>query len=376
MFNLGNNLKRSWQILWNYKVLWFFAFLLALFSGGGGGGGNSGIQYSGGREASSSHYTPGQWGVWGRQIEAWFLQNISPLFETEQRALETAIWIIVGVMALAIVFGLIAALVRYPTESAIIRMVNERENTGAKLRFKEGWKLGWTHRALNMFLIDLMLAIPVLIYIAIIAVVAVTSFFGLYYNRDITLTAGTGVLIAALILLTIVFVLGMVFLGILRQFFVRAAVIEGKNFGESFSRGWQLFKKNSGNALLMWITLIGVMIVVGIALVIVAIILVPAYAILAIPGAIAAAIPGAIAYGISSLFAGQVVTWIIAALIAIPFFFIVTFSPLILLGGLVQLFSSNNWTLTYRQFAGMEQPPVLPQPEPVTPPAVPAEPVG
>ena len=104
--------------------------------------------------------------------------------------------------------------------------------------------------------------------------------------------------------------------------------------------------------------------------VLVAFLLIPTYVIMAIPGAIVAAVPAAIAYGISSLFVSQVVTWIIAGVVAIPFLFAIVFSPLIFIGGLVQLFNSNNWTLSYRQFITLEVPPVLPE----TPPALPVQP--
>ena len=41
MINIGKILKRSWYILWNYRILWIFGILLALTTGGGNSG-NSG----------------------------------------------------------------------------------------------------------------------------------------------------------------------------------------------------------------------------------------------------------------------------------------------------------------------------------------------
>ncbi len=375
MFNLGNNLKRSWQILWNYKVLWIFAFLLALFTGRSGGSDSNGIRYTFGNETRTpAGPLPGQWGVWSKQLEAWFMQNISPLFSTEARAFQTMLWVVLAIVLIALVFGLIASLVRYPAESAIIRMVDEHAATGKKVSFKEGWRLGWTRRAVTMFLIDLVLSVPVFLFVAIVLTVALVNLNAIANaNFSYTFTPATGIVILLLVLLTLVIGLIMLFLGIVRPFFVRAAAIEGKRFGEAFERGWQLFKNNFGKSLLMWITLVGIMIGLGFVMIAAALILIPAYVLLAIPGAIVAAIPGAIALGIASIFTHPVLSWIISAIIAAPFFFIITFSPLILIGGLVQLYSSNNWTLTYRQFAGMEQPPALPATTPPT--EAPSEPV-
>ena len=42
MINIGKILKRSWHILWNYKILWIFGFLLAITAGGSGNSGRAG----------------------------------------------------------------------------------------------------------------------------------------------------------------------------------------------------------------------------------------------------------------------------------------------------------------------------------------------
>lgn len=369
MFNISNNLKRSWQILWNYKVLWIFAFLLALTSGNSsnGGSGGNGIRYTfNGNNNRSMH--SGQWQDWMNQAQTWINQNVNPLFANEATAIRTAIWIGVGLLVMIIVVGLLCALVRYPAESAIIRMVDEHERTGQKLRFKEGWKLGWTRRAFRLWVIDLILSIPVILFVIILVGGVFLIGLGEAINKAGSMLPVFFIIFA--ILFSLVFIALMVFLGLLRNFFTRAALLEDTGVGESFSRGWAVFRQNAKNAFLMWLVLIGIGLALGFGMVLVAFLLIPTYVIMAIPGAIVAAVPAAIAYGISSLFASQVVTWIIAGIVAIPFLFAIVFSPIIFVGGLVQLFSSNNWTLTYRQFITPEVPPVLP----TTPPVLPLQP--
>lgn len=368
MFNLGNNLKRSVEILWKYKVLWIFAFLLALTSGSGGSSNSGSFSNITNRfQSGQTGQMSGQWGVWMKQVEAWFTQNIAPLFATEQQALTTAIWIIVAVVLFAIVVGLLFALVRYPSESAIIRMVDEYEASGRKVKFGEGWKLGWTHRAFRMWVIDLILCIPVILFLALIVggtLLLITT----AYTTSNAMTAGPWIAwVIVGVLLALVLILAMIFLGILRNFFIRAAALEDTSIGESFRRGWQVFAHNAKNSILVWLTLIGVGIVVGFAMILVFFVLIPVYIIMAVPGAVVAAIPGAIGFGIASLFTGQIPAWIIAAVVALPFFSVVAFSPLILIGGLVELFRSNNWTLAYCQFTGREVPPAVVE----TPPALP-----
>ena len=54
MINIGKILKRSWHILWNYRVLWIFGILLALTTGGSG----SGSSNSGGSNSRRPKATP------------------------------------------------------------------------------------------------------------------------------------------------------------------------------------------------------------------------------------------------------------------------------------------------------------------------------
>jgi hypothetical protein len=79
-----------------------------------------------------------------------------------------------------------------------------------------------------------------------------------------------------------------------------------------------------------------------------------------IPAALVAAIPGLLAFAVASLFTTSPLTWIIAALFALPFFFTLVFAPLIFLQGWYLLYESNVWTLTYRELMLGGQPETQP----------------
>jgi hypothetical protein len=70
-----------------------------------------------------------------------------------------------------------------------------------------------------------------------------------------------------------------------------------------------------------------------------------------------AAIPGVIGYGIGSLFGVNVVAWIVAGVMGLPFFFLIVFAPVTLISGLYAVYESSVWTLTYRQMKAMAVPP-------------------
>lgn len=376
MFKIDQILKRAWQILWNYKILWVFGLLLTLTgagSRGGGGNGGSGYRssYSGGHETgnfpSNLENAP-----WAKCVVNWFNTNFGRFFDTPQHIWQSILVIFLIIVGFSLLVNLILALVRYPAETALIRMVDEHETSGTKRTFKQGWSLGWDRRAFNMWLIDLIISVPIFIIVMGFLVLMGFNIYQIILTegaRSFAVASFAGIILL-LILFMIPFMLFCAALNVLREYVVRFAAIEGENVGASFAKGWAFFKHNFKNTLLIWLVLIGVGIVAGIALMLAALILIPTYALMAIPGAVVAAIPGAIGYGITSLINPQVWPWVIGALLAIPFFFAITFSPISFVSGWVTIFTSNVWTLTFRQLKALSQ---TPPPFAEIPPSVPEQ---
>jgi hypothetical protein len=353
MIDIGKILKRAWHILWNYKVLWIFGILLAITAGGGGGnggGGNSGYKFNGNVGNGNTY----QDAPWLQEFNNWAQQNLDPLFTHPLEHIATFIWIGVGLLLFILVVSAIFAIIRYVSETSVIRMVNEHEQTGTKVGFKQGWKMGWSRAAFRMWLIDLILGLPALLFVLLLLGLGVAVYFSVTNGSQVTAVSGVVAAIGCAFLFIFAFVVLMIALGLLRHFFVRMAALENVGVGESFRRGWQMFKRNWKSAALMWLVMLGIGIGLTIAGFIVFFLLIPVYIILAVPGLIVAAIPALVAFGITSLFASGPLTWIIALFVGLPFLFLVLVSPLLLIGGWVQIFSSSVWTLTYREMKALE----------------------
>jgi hypothetical protein len=378
MIEIGNLLKRAWQILWNYKVLWFFGLILALTGAGGSSGGSGGSSnyrqsYSGNNNFNGfngiDRFTPrGDLPAWMNDMGNWFNLKVLPLFATPEKALQTAIIIAAIFIGFCIVMGLLFALLRYPAETATMRMVDDYDATGNKLKFKQGWKLGWNVRAFRVWLVDLLLGLPGLLFVAILLGLGILFAVNASTMTD-RVAPGLVVGIGLFIVFCLAFGLFMAALGLLRQFVSRAAAIDGMTVGAAFAEGWRMFKRYFKHAFLVWLVLLGIGIGFGFAAMIVFFILIPAYAVMSIPGAVLAAIPGAIGFGITSIFTNGWLPWLVAALVALPVFLTVVFSPLSFVSGLYVIFDSNVWTLTYRQFKLMDSIPAVPAAA-VVPPAV------
>jgi hypothetical protein len=247
-------------------------------------------------------------------------------------------------------------------------MVDEYEQSGTKVKFKDGWRLGWNKRAFRLWLVDLLVALPAILVAAILLGAGILIALNAESMTD-SAWAGLAGIILLLVLFFIAFGLFMAALGMLREFVIRFVAIDGETVGEGFAKGWQMFKRNFKDIFITWLVLIGFGIAFGFAILIVFLVLIPAYGIMAVPGAVVAAIPGAIAYGIASIFSSAAwMPWVIGGLVALPFFFTVVFLPLSFVCGWYVIFGVNVWTLAFRQFKynatlpqiPVEVPPVMP----------------
>jgi hypothetical protein len=355
MIDIGKILKRAWHILWNYRILWIFGILLAL-TGGGGGGGN------GGGGSGSSNYNGGNgtpridWNSspFLHDLYNWFQANIEPILSHPNKYIATFIWLGVGLLLFIIIISVVTALIRYPVETAVIRMVDEYERTGTKVGFRQGWKLGWNRRAFRIWVIDLIVSLPVLLLLAILGGLGFLAFMGARSGHGAAVAASLITAIGCAFLFILAFIIFAVALSLLRQFFIRKAALEDAGIGASFRNGWDMFKHNWKNAGLMWLVMIGIGIGVGIAGLIVFFLLIPAYVVLALPAAVVALIPGLAVFGITSIFASGPLAWILGVLAALPFFFLIVFAPLTLVSGWYKIYASSVWTLTYREIQALE----------------------
>jgi len=350
MIDFGKILKRAWHILWNYRVLWIFGILLVIF--GGGGSSNPNIQWSLNNNNRYQGVTPST-NPTIQELNQWFQQNLDPLFQYPAQHIWTFVWIGVAFFLFILILAAIFSLVRYPAETAVIRMVDGYEQSGEKVGFRAGWKLGWNRRAFRMWLIDLITSIPFLALVSILLGLGVAVYFAVRSGSPVATVSSAVAAIGCFFLFILVMIVLSIALSLLRQFFVRMAALENTGVGDSFRKGWAMFKLNWKSAVLMWLIMIGIGIGVGIASIIVFFLLIPAYVILALPALIVAAIPGLIVFGITSIFASWPIALIFGLVVALPFFFTIALSPLLFVSGWVKIYESSVWTLTFREMKAL-----------------------
>jgi len=344
-------LKRAWEITWRYRALWIFGIILALTTGGGGfrgggGGGGDGIQYN----FKGEDFPDFQWG------------QISP-----PEVVSTLIAIGVGLACVIVILIIAATIARYVAETALIRMVDETEETGQQHSVRQGFRLGWSRTAWRLFLIKLLVSLPVAVAFILLFALALAPLLVWTTESTPARVIGTVTTIGLFFLtLFLAIVVGAV-LSLLTKFFWRACALEELGVIESIRQGFSVVRRHLKDVGIMWLIMVGVGIGWVIAMIAIAIVLLPAIILLIIVGGVLGGLPALLVGGLASLFFEGAVPWILAAVIGLPIFIMVVVAPWLFLGGLMEVFKSNVWTLTYRELRALEsvesEPDPLPEPD-------------
>ncbi len=309
----GYVLKRAWEIIWKFKILWIFGILAGFWQAGSSGGGNSGFRIS------------SQDRVVFPEIQNFFNQ-LGPGEVTLLIIL--AIAIIVVLVVVAVVLGAIGRV-------GLIRGTLKAEQGASKLTFSELWREGlaffW-----RVFGLNLLIALIVGFSVFILAPLGVI------------LSIGTlGIILICLIPLLCLLIPLAWLVGILIEQANVALVVENVDIIEAIKRGWQVFIDHIGSMIVM-----GLILIIGVSVIGGLIIGLPLIAIAA-PAALG------ITTGVFENARTGILISIVLFLIYLPF--------LLVFSGILRGYTQSAWTLTYLR---LTRPPMPPMPL-EAPPAAP-----
>ena len=359
-------LRRSWDILWNYRILWVFGLILAITVGGStfnGGGSGTGYQTN---NQEVQRYLPGDWNEYSINSPQEFFQKMEMAgselgselkgLVADQPEISTLFGILITALILLVLTGIGMTILRYVTETSVIRMVDEHETSGDKVTIKQGFKLGWSKRSWRLFLLDLLLLfLPGVILLSLLVLIGWTIVTTIIGGQQI-MVAGIFLVAGSAFLLILLSGLYFVLIGFLRNFIIRTCVLEDAGIGEAVKQGLALVRTNWKDAGMMWLIMIGLGIAWWIVSIILLFVMIPVILISVVLAALVACLPGLLAGSLSMLFM-PATPWaiIVGVIFALPFFILIAAAPLLFVEGLVQIFRSIVWTLVYREFSGEDK---------------------
>jgi len=353
-------LSRAWEILRDYRILWVFGIILALTGVGSVNiNGSSGVGSGSGQSGSGTfpfRYRK-EWNGDFQDVQEAFRRLFEQVAPSE--ALSWLITAIVVLIVLVLILVVIFTILRYVSETALIRMVDSYEQDGEKIGFRQGFRLGWSRVAWRLFLINLVIYLPaVLVFILLLLFAAAPLLIWLTGNQYLGGIA-TVFSIGLMVLFIFAFAIVMVAVSLVLQFIRRVCALEGLGVFASIRRGYELVRLNLKDSFLMGLIVVGLRIAYALVAILV---LIPVLVLAILVGGAA----GVFFAGISSLFASGTTPWIAGVIAGVPLFLLILIIPMTFMQGLYLTYISTTWTLSYRELHTLENldAPLIPAVEP------------
>lgn len=311
-------IKKAAHITFRYRALWILGFLWALVGGGGGGGGSASTRGSAnfGSGSNNWHFDKG---------------TLPDIFANPAAIIG---WIIL-LCGFLFILALVAAIGRYVLQAGIYRSLHKLDQEGESPSVREAFVQGWHRRTWRLFLQNLVISIPTVLALLLLLALAASPLLLLLANNDAA--KGIGIISAVVLIIGWIMVAVVVTaaIGILKQFWWRAAVVGDQDTFSAIYSSWRLVRANLGDVIIMWLLMLGIGILFGLV----------AIPLMLVLFALAGAIAGLPAYMLY-----QATESIIPALIwAIPTALIIVVIPMAFIKGLYLVFQASVWNQTYDQ---------------------------
>ena len=143
-------------------------------------------------------------------------------------------------------------------------------------------------------------------------------------------------------------------LSVLKRFFRQACGLENLGVIASIRRGWAVVRQNPVDVLVMWLIMLGVALGWTVVVALSFVVLFPLLMLFMALGGVTGALSACLAFLLSALIFEGALPVLLAVLVGLPMFILVMLAPWWCMGGLVQVFESSAWTLTYRELSAVE----------------------
>lgn len=342
-------LKRAWNILWSYRALWIFGMILAMAAGGASG---QTVWRGNNNDFNPPEDSQQRTWVFDENDPFWpqFFDNMGKEFDeagreftrlqagkTWERNVIRAAVVFASVM---VVLGITLTVMGYPARTAVIKMVDDYEETGEKRTVREGWRMGWSRQAWRLFLVDLLVWLPAfIIFIAVLAL-ALTPIISAMVGGP---TRGVLGLVASVGLMVLFFLFAFLYsvvFSLVKPVIYRKIAMEDMSVRQSFGEGFRMFGQFWKEYGLLWLIMKGIDLLWPIVL---------------IPFTILTGVIGlTFGGGVALLAGGNAIqsgdpSMVWSILVGLILLIIVMGVPLAFVGGFRKVYQSTSWTLSYRE---------------------------
>ncbi len=322
-------LKRAYHVTVKYPILWVFGFFATT-------GGTIGARFPTSWNFDHSGPFNFPWGR-GKSPDEFFHRLLGELSGFDFRA---HLAILLGVIAFFSILFLIWIVLHYVAETGLYRSVFELEASGERPTWSKGWHLGWSSRALHVFLVNLVVFLTVAFIIALAIFAGIALFVGLSRGGKPGIGTIIPMILFGLAVLLVLFVALIVFslVDILAR--IRAAV-SGQGFLDGIAWAWEAITNRWQDIGIMWLLMFGVAILWGLVMVF-------ALVVLALITLLVAVLPGWLIWkGTESI----VLALTVGGVLGLISFVL----PLVVVESAFDTFRESVWTLVYKELISVEE---------------------
>jgi hypothetical protein len=300
----GSVLTRAWNIAWKNRVLWLFGILASCGRGGGGngGGGGGGTNF----DPNNPPITPDGQFVMPPEFEQTF-GNIDPTI------------FIITIICLALLISVVVLIIQTLGTGGLIGGIDRADATGS-VNFGEAWGVA-TAKFLPL------LGLTLIIFVISLAAALLVIVPGVLLS---VATLGFGLL--CFLPLICVFVIIALLFGLVVQFAQIGVVIDNLPVIDSLRRGWEVFRANLANTVILAIIL-------GVISFVISLVLALPLLLLIVP-----AVAGVAGFASENQLLGT--GGLAFALVC----FCLYLPVLLVLGGILQAWTTSAFTLAYKAF--------------------------
>ncbi len=299
--DFGNVLTRAWKIVWKNRVLWLFGLLASCGRGGGGGGG-------GGTSFDPNNPPLGPDGQF----------VLPPELERTFGSLDPTLFILAAI-CLGLLLFVIVVVVQTLGMGGLIGGIDRADATGA-VSFGEAWSV-----AIAKFL-------PLLGLTLITAIIIIAAALIIIVPGALLSVATFGLGLLCFLPLLCVFAIIALLFGLIIQFAQIGVVIDNLPVINSLRRGWEVFRANPANIVILAI-------IVGVIGFVVSLVLALPLLFIVLP-----AVAGVAGFATDNqaLGAGGLIFALVCFCLYLP--------VLLVLSGILQAWTTSAFTLAYKTF--------------------------
>lgn len=351
--NISKNFQNAWNLMLRNRVLWIFGVLLTLTTVSIGSvwwlPENDEIQDS----------TLLHWEISAKD-QVWIKENFGldlplhynleledlkvrlddPMLSAQERArlLNVAKIVLAGVVILITV----TLVLRYTSEAALIRLVNDQQYNNVRHSVGKGFSLGFSGAGLKLFVIDVIIFSLLIILTSVIFLPALLPLFLAITGSPTGISLGILLMISLTLVccaaLVVLWISGLVIL----KLAYRASCLEGLGVFAAIWRGIYMLRTQLRDVGLTAVLLTGMEMVYPI-------LIVPVALLLAAAGLVVGGLVALILGALLTLMVAKAIAWTAAIIVGVVLLALVVIVPVVLLNGLREVFISSTWTLTFKE---------------------------